>query len=517
MTIKILTDTKTFEFEPSNLKHPNIYSLIKSIPEIDFIAPCGGGKRCGKCKIRLMNDKSDISASEQVFLTQKEIEDNIRLACFVPISDGQIIDLTDIKAVQSIMTDNKLLNSKIVVNPIITYGYGVAVDIGTTTVAASLYDLQTAKRLSVASDVNKQARFGSDVISRIQFASTKENLMFMQDTILNEVNSLIQKLCSDTSVGYNEINLVAIAGNTTMQHLFMGLDPTGIGVAPFTPVTLDTHIFDYDAPELKSIIKINNNGKIIVCGSIASYVGADILAGILATGIHMSDKPCVLLDIGTNGEIVLGSKNKIYSCATAAGPAFEGANISCGVAGIQGAINSVSYDDVNKFTTIGDKKPVGICGSGLIDAIYSMLKNGIIEESGYMESSEGFMITNNVILTQKDVREVQNAKAAIAAGLKILIKRSGYKYSDIDKVYLAGGFGTVLNVESSTGIGLIPLELKQKVVPAGNTSLTGITMLLLDKTNIETIDNIRNLTEYIELSQDSEFTDEYVDNMFFEV
>jgi uncharacterized 2Fe-2S/4Fe-4S cluster protein (DUF4445 family) len=245
-------------------------------------------------------------------------------------------------------------------------------------------------------------------------------------------------------------------------------------------------------------------------------VGADILVGILATGIHKADKPCILLDIGTNGEIVLGSKDGIFSCATAAGPAFEGANISCGVAGIEGAINTVSYDDANKFTTIGNKKPIGICGSGLIDAVYSMLKNGIIEDSGYMESEE-FKITDNVILTQKDIREVQNAKAAIAAGLKILVKRSGYKYSEIDKLYLAGGFGTVMNVESSTGIGLIPAELKDKVIPAGNTSLAGTSMLLLDKANIETIDSIRKMTQYIELSQDNEFTEEYVDNMFFEV
>jgi uncharacterized 2Fe-2S/4Fe-4S cluster protein (DUF4445 family) len=301
-----------------------------------------------------------------------------------------------------------------------------------------------------------------------------------------------------------------------MQHIFMGLDPTGIGVAPFTPVTLDTHIFDTDAPELKWDVKINKKGKIVVCASIASYVGADILTGILATGIHKADKPCILLDIGTNGEIVLGSKDGIFSCATAAGPAFEGANISCGVAGIEGAINTVSYDDANKFTTIGNKKPIGICGSGLIDAVYSMLKNGIIEESGYMEAEE-FKITDNVILTQKDIREVQNAKAAIAAGLKILIRRSGYKYSEIDKLYLAGGFGTVMNVESSTGIGLIPAELKDKVIPAGNTSLAGTSMLLLDKANIDTIDSIRKMTQYIELSQDNEFTEEYVDNMFFEV
>ncbi len=517
MTVKILTDTKTFEFDANMINHPNIYSLIKSIPEIDFIAPCGGGRRCGKCKIKLNNDNSEMTSSERAFLSLQEIEDNIRLACFVPVADEQIIDLRNIKAVQSIMTDNRLLNSKIIINPLINYGYGVAVDIGTTTVAAALYDLQTAKKLSVASDVNKQARFGSDVISRIQFASNNENLMLMQDTILIELNTLIQKLCKDASITEKDINLVAIAGNTTMQHLLMGLDPTGIGVAPFTPVTLETHTFDFDAPELKSIIKINNTGRIVVCASIASYVGADILAGILATGIHTSEKPCILLDIGTNGEIVLGSKDKIFSCATAAGPAFEGANISCGVAGIQGAINSVSYDDAKKFTTIGDKKPIGICGSGLIDAIYSMLKNGIIEESGYMESDEGFKITDDIILTQKDIREVQNAKAAIAAGLKILIKRSGFKYSDIDKVYLAGGFGTVLSVESSTGIGLIPPQLKEKVIPAGNTSLTGITMLLLDKSNIDSINEIRKMTEYVELSQDSEFTDEYVDNMFFEI
>lgn len=517
MTVKILTDEKTYEIEFNKISAPNIYSLIKSIPQIDFIAPCGGGQRCGKCKIKLINDNSDISDSESKFLTPAERKDNIRLACFVNVSDGQIIDLRNIKAIQSIMTDNRLTNSKIVVNPLITEGYGVSIDIGTTTVAASLYDLQTANRISVTSDINRQSRFGSDVISRIQFASTHENLMIIQDTILNEVNELITKLCKSNNLSNNQINLVYIAGNTTMLHLFMGLDPTGIGVAPFTPVTLETHFFSPDDVTLKSIININNKGKIMVCASIASYVGADIVAGILASGIHTSDKPCILLDVGTNGEIVLGNKDRILCCATAAGPAFEGANISCGVAGIQGAINTVSYDDANTFTTIGDKSPIGICGSGLIDAIYSMLRNGIIEESGWMEDTEGFKIAENITLTQKDVREVQNAKAAIAAGLKILIKRSGYKYSEIDKLYLAGGFGTVMNVESSAGIGLIPPQLKEKVIPAGNTSLTGITMLMLDKTNIETIENIRKITEYIELSQDSEFTDEYVDNMFFEI
>ncbi|HPB17527.1 MAG TPA: 2Fe-2S iron-sulfur cluster-binding protein, partial [Clostridia bacterium] len=227
MTVKILTDTKTFEFETDDLKHPNIYSLIKSIPEIDFIAPCGGGRRCGKCKIKLNNDKSDMTAAEKVFLTPKEISANVRLACFVPISDGQIIDLRNIKAVQAIMTDNRLAYSKIVINPIINHGYGVAIDIGTTTVAASLYDLQTANKLSVASDVNRQTRFGSDVISRIQFASTKDNLMLMQDTILNQVNNLVSNLCEQASINSDDIYLVAIAGNTTMQHLFMGLDPTG--------------------------------------------------------------------------------------------------------------------------------------------------------------------------------------------------------------------------------------------------------------------------------------------------
>lgn len=517
MTVKILTDNKNYELDLENIGNQNIYSLIKSIPEIDFIAPCGGGRRCGKCKIKLHNDTSEMTPQERAFLTEQEIEKNVRLACFVPVSDNQIIDLKNIRATQAIMTDNRLPYSKIVVNPIITKGYGVAVDIGTTTVAAVLYDLQTANKLTVASDVNKQSRFGSDVISRIQFCSTYESLMIMQDTVLNEINSLVARLCEDSKISFDDVNIIAIAGNTTMLHLLMGLDPTSIGVAPFTPVTLDTHIFNSDEPSLKNIIQMSKTGKIIVCASIASYVGADVLVGILATGIHKAEKPCILLDIGTNGEIVLGSKGKISCCATAAGPAFEGANISCGVAGIQGAIDTVAHDDAHSFTTIGDKEPIGICGSGLIDVIYSLLKTGIIEESGWMEDKEGFYLTDNIKLTQKDVREVQNAKAAIAAGLKILIKRSGYTYDDIDKLYLAGGFGTVLNVESTAGIGLIPPELLDKVVPAGNTSLTGITMLMLDKSNLETVEDIKNITEYIELSQDSEFTDEYVDNMFFEL
>lgn len=517
MAIKILTDKKNYEFNKVDLDHPNIYSLLKSIPEIEFIAPCGGGQRCGKCKIKLLNDQSVMTDGERKFLKTDEIENNVRLACFVPLIDNQTIDLRNIKAVQAIMTDNRLPQSKIVVNPLIRKGYGVAVDIGTTTVAAVLYDLQTAERVEVTSDINRQSRFGADVISRIEFSSKAENLELIQKTILEEVNELIGRLCEKSNLVRDDIQLVVVSGNTTMQHIFMGLDPTGIGVAPFTPVTLDTHVLDPEDSHLKSSIEINKDGKVVVCASIASYVGADILAGILATGIHLADKPSILLDVGTNGEIVLASKDMILSCATAAGPAFEGANISCGVAGIQGAIDKVDFNDPKKFTTIGDKEPIGICGSGLIDVIYSMLKNGIIEESGYMEDYDSYEITKDVSISQKDIREVQNAKAAIAAGLSILIKRSGYSYDDIDKLYLAGGFGTVLNIESTAGIGLFPKELAHKVVAAGNTSLTGTIMIMLDKSTLDVLEYIKEKTNYIELSQDSEFTDEYVDNMFFEL
>jgi uncharacterized 2Fe-2S/4Fe-4S cluster protein (DUF4445 family) len=353
------------------------------------------------------------------------------------------------------------------------------------------------------------------VISRIQFANSIENLLIIQNTILLEVNSLILKLCNENNLASNDIYMVTIAGNTTMLHLFMGLDPTGIGVAPFTPVTLDMHILDSDDPALNNMIRMNEKGKILVCASIASYVGGDILSGILATGLYKSEKPCILLDIGTNGEMVLGTKDRILCCSTAAGPAFEGANISCGVAGISGAIKSVGFDANHVITTIGNKPPIGICGSGLIDTVYSMLVNGAIDDTGHIENDD-FKLTDDIYLNQKDIREVQNAKAAIAAGLKILIKRSGYSYEDIDKLYLAGGFGTVLNVESTCGIGLIPPELKSKVIPSGNTSLLGISMLLLNKGYFAVMDDIKKLTEYIELSQDMEFTDLYVDNMFFE-
>lgn len=515
MAIKIVTDNKTFEYGIESLNHPNVYSLLKDIPEITFVAPCGGGGRCGKCKIKISGNVIPISNEEGKFLSKDEIEGSIRLACFMPLMDSQVIDLRNANTKQSIMTEDRLGTSAVTLDPFIKEGFGVAVDIGTTTVAAALYHLGSGRKISVASDINKQARFGADVISRIQFANSTENLGIIQNTILLEVNSLILQLCNENHLVSNDIYLVTIAGNTTMLHLFMGLDPTGIGVAPFTPVTLDMHILDRDYPALNNMIKINEKGKILVSASIASYVGGDILSGILATGLYKSEKPCILLDIGTNGEMVLGSKDRILCCSTAAGPAFEGANISCGVAGINGAIKSVSLDANHVITTIGNKPPIGICGSGLIDTVYSMLLNGAIDDTGHLESDD-FRLTENIYLNQKDIREVQNAKAAIAAGLKILIRRSGYSYEDIDKLYLAGGFGTVLNVESTCGIGLIPPELKNIVIPSGNTSLLGISMLLLNKGYFSVLDDIKKLTEYIELSQDPEFTDLYVDNMFFE-
>jgi uncharacterized 2Fe-2S/4Fe-4S cluster protein (DUF4445 family) len=515
MAIKIITDTRIFEFDTESLHHPNVYSLLKDIPEITFVAPCGGGRRCGKCKVRITGSVIPITYEESKFLSKEEIKGNIRLACFMPLKDGQVIDLSGSNTKQSIMTEDRLGNGAVTLDPYIKEGFGVAVDIGTTTVAAALYDLGSGIKISVASDINRQARFGSDVISRIQFANSSENLSIIQNTILLEVNSLILQLCNENHLVSNDIYVVTIAGNTTMLHLFMGLDPTGIGIAPFTPVTLDMHILDRDDPSLNNMISINEKGKILVSASIASYVGGDILAGILATGLYKSEKPCILLDIGTNGEMVLGSKDRILCCATAAGPAFEGANISCGVAGIAGAIKSVGYDSEHVITTIGNKPPIGICGSGLIDTVYSMLLNGAIDDTGHLDNDD-FKLTENIFLNQKDIREVQNAKAAIAAGLKILIKRSGYDYGDIDKLYLAGGFGTVLNVESTCGIGLIPPELKSKVIPSGNTSLMGISMLLLNKGYFSVMDDIKKITEYVELSQDMEFTDLYVDNMFFE-
>jgi uncharacterized 2Fe-2S/4Fe-4S cluster protein (DUF4445 family) len=427
--------------------------------------------------------------------------------------------------------------------------YGMAVDIGTTTIAAYLYDLNNGKKLDVYSTLNPQKKFGADVLSRIDFTkNSPESQNKMHKEIIDCINLIVKVFSENNNIETGDIYTAVFVGNTTMLHFLMNISAVNIGMSPFIPVTTD--LYGIKSAELD--ININKNGLIVIFPSVSAYIGADTIAAVLSTGMYEKDEISLLVDIGTNGEIVLGNKEWMYSCSTAAGPAFEGANIRNGVGGISGAIDRVYFQDKLSYTTIGNKKAVGICGSGIVDVIAGMLDKGIIDETGRiidideypnpadnctgnyasdyksrLTESDGlnsFILAsgkdsnsgNEIAITQKDVRELQNAKAAIAAGIKTLLKHADISVDKISKVYLAGGFGNYINIESAIKIGLIPSELKkEKIESVGNAAGTGAIRGLLSDKELKETTNIKNKIKYIELSASREFVDEYVNCMFF--
>ncbi|NLM28244.1 MAG: DUF4445 domain-containing protein [Clostridiaceae bacterium] len=419
--------------------------------------------------------------------------------------------------------------------------YGIAVDIGTTTLAAYLYDINSKKLLSVASLLNPQGKYGADVISRIDYTMRDKNkLKEMSSLIRLAINGLINEMTLSAQIRHTDIYALTLAGNTTMLHFALGLPARNIAAAPFIPATLSSFLLKPD--ELN--FSINPSGRVIVLPSVSAYVGADTVAAVISTGMHNKEDISLLVDVGTNGEIVLGNSSFLYSCSAAAGPAFEGANIACGTGGVEGAISEVfvTTGGTLGINTIGSRKAVGICGSGLIDAIAFMLDMGIIDETGRITESTSqlspelrnrvieinnqpaFVLLNAdetasgkpIFITQKDVREVQNAKAAIAAGIKILAVKTEIDINEIKHVYLAGGFGNFMRIRSALRIGLLPEELSGRISAVGNAAGSGAirAMLSIDEYSVacETAKRIK----YVELSADPLFADYYTDNMFFD-
>lgn len=415
--------------------------------------------------------------------------------------------------------------------------YGVAIDIGTTTVAAYLYDLKKGRKVDVYSSLNPQKAFGADVISRINYTITNnDGLLKIHKVIIDEINKLIMKFTERNTIKNDQIYEVTLAGNTTMIHLALNVEPKNIANTPFIPgFTSKMEIKAYDLG-----VDINKEGYVISLPMVASYVGADTIAAILSSRMYEDDEISLLLDIGTNGEIVLGNKDKLVSCSAAAGPAFEGAGIRFGIGGIIGAIDHVDFSKRPIFSTIGDATPKGICGSGVVDCIGELVKHGIIDMTGRIllndeitnevdddildrikeyDGETSFLLDeeNGIYLTQKDVRQIQLAKGAISAGVKILIKELGINIDDIKNVYFAGGFGNYLSISDAVMIGLIPKELKDRVKRIGNAAGSGAIMALLSDDELNLASHIKNKVKYIELSSMPAFQEEFMDAMYFGV
>ena len=485
---------------------PNLAAAGVTLAEIIGVeTPCGGHGKCGKCKVIAKGNLSEPSDAERRLLSDDEIACGIRLACIArALGDCEIMELPAIQTAQ-IVTDGALPEFEI--KPTFL-NYGIAVDIGTTTLAARLYD-NLGNVLSEVSCLNPQSRWGADVISRIE-AALDGKASLLADAIRNALNRLVCELTE--KIGAKNIDGMVITGNTVMLSLL-----TEESVEPFShaPFAANRLFGETLAAEDLKLFALQPGTPIYLPPCISAFVGADITCALVVTQLCGADT-AMLADIGTNGEMALWHKGKLTVCSTAAGPAFEGVGISMGMRGAVGAIDRVRISD-GKITAhiIGDAEPVGICGSGLVDAAACMLEDEIIDEGGYLED-EPFVIEAPVTLVAKDIRMLQLAKSAICAGIRTLLDHQAVSAKDVRGLYIAGGFGNYLNKESAVKIGLLPRKLAEVSRTVGNAALGGAAMLLLNSDVKATAEKIAKNANVLDLSANGVFSEHYIAGMLFE-
>ena len=472
-------------------------------------APCGGKGVCKKCRV----------------LASRKGVVGYELACQNVVEEGMEVILESPK--------NMVISVAGAIEPWprteqdAQEGLGLAVDIGTTTVAMRLLDLQTGAVLATTGMSNPQIAYGADVVSRIS-ACVEGDMGAMQALIVNAMADMTKQVLKEAGAVPEQVKHFLIAGNTTMESLASGVDPTPIGTAPYEALSLFGGTEVLNDPYFEAL------PKPVFAPCLAGYVGGDITCGIMAVHLLEKEAPILLIDLGTNGEMALGCKTGAVSCATAAGPVFEGANIRCGMPAYPGAISKVSFDQNGlRYSTIGNVDPVGICGTGLIDAVACLVRLGVVDETGRFadedelpehlaaclgEDEDGvfFRIHENVVVSQKDVRCLQLAKSAVLSGIMVMLDDLGLTCSDIREVLIAGGFGEYLNLENAAYVGLFPLELLDRARSVGNSSLEGATQAVISQAASDALAHVSSECRYIELSTSAAFNEYYVENMYFE-
>ena len=399
-----------------------------------------------------------------------------------------------------------------------------AFDIGTTTIAGYLLDSEDGRMLAVESRMNPQAQYGADVIMRADYA-LEHGTDVLSRCIREAVNEMLGVLAGDAGISREDIFQVCIVGNTCMHHLFLGISPASLVHAPYTPAVSERLVLnagDYG-------LDVQRKAELIMLPDIAGYVGADTCGCLLALRQDLKDEISLMIDIGTNGEMVLGNRDRLVTCSTAAGPAFEGAKIECGMRGAAGAVDHVKYENGKwNYTTVGNQPAVGLCGSGLIDLVAGLLDAGMLDENGALSSGQEkqgvFMLVppeqagneRGVYLTQKDIGEVQLAKAAIAAGIQMLMKRLGITEEEICSVYIAGAFGNYMDPVSAGKIGLLPAALVKKVEPVGNAAGEGAKIALVNEREMLEMDELVGKIDFVELAASGDFQDYFIDELGFE-
>jgi len=547
--------------------------LLEAAGEAGYIiqTPCGGVAKCGKCLVRVVSGNCPVSDHEKSVISAEMLAQNYRLACQCRVREEMRVEIPDTslfqtaqqilshdvggkvvlrsrtikkydarKDVTTITVDNRAINPE--TGNTENKCCGVAFDVGTTTIVGTLVDLVTGADLAVASMVNPQTSYGDDVISRVKKCrDEKDGLAHLQGVVIKAVNSLVSRLLKDAGVNRDNVYESVFAGNTAMQEILCGINPEGLGELPFLAAFNDP--LKKKASEIG--IHINPDGDVHVFPQIGGFVGGDTVAGIIATQLDRTQEPTLLVDVGTNGEIVLNNHGRLIATSVAAGPAFEGARIVNGMRGTAGAIEKVVVVNGDiQLNVIGNVKPAGICGSGLIDVMAELLRLGVIDSTGRIQQSDdllgnvpdlirerieeqdgqcSFLLVNRknsatgkpIYLYQKDVRELQLANGAIRTGINILLKMEKLDAKDLGAILLAGAFGNFIRRNNARRIGMLPPVPCERIRFMGNTASFGAKMVLLSVEEEEYAARVTRATKHVDLSRDPAFQEEFSSAMLF--
>ncbi|MBI9094022.1 MAG: DUF4445 domain-containing protein [Sphaerochaeta sp.] len=528
--LTVITDGKRIELPIG--EGMSVLDVLSNFGMGDIHAPCGGNGLCGKCLVQEVGEKFlPLHPDEQRLLTDPSLEQHFRLACRMKPQEGQDVTIALVgtnKQAQVVSKFQERVTTTQLRQGFPSPSYGYAIDIGTTTVVVYLARLDTGEIIDNRSSLNPQTSYGGDVITRIQYSNEHANgLTVLQKVIVKHLDILMKDLKNTYGVKTESIKEIVAVGNPTMIHLLAGKDPSGIAVAPFI-TTIDgplslmaTDVGFADFPRV----------NLILPGGVSAYIGSDITVGVRSSHIMDDTLPVLYIDIGTNGEIVLFDGKDISCCSSAAGPAFEGASITQGMGAVEGAIDRVWLNEAGgvEHSTIGSVPAVGICGSAIIDIMALLLNIGLVDETGamdgahplaekYLQLSNGnlaFRITDTVRFTHADVRQVQLAKAAIAAGSAVLLAEAHLEVSSLGSVVIAGGFGSFINATSAKRIGLLPQVETEKIIAIGNAAGRGALDVLLIEEESCNVEQIRESAHYVELSSSALFNEYYVEQMMF--
>lgn len=495
--------------------------------------PCNGTGVCGKCKVRILEGEcSSMTGTERCLLKPEEIGAGIRLAC-----------MTEVRGELEFETLQRERKAKVLTKGYVpeferdTYngGYGAVIDIGTTTVVTALIDLASGEELGAVSRINAQKHFGLDVLTRItyEYEHPEEGVRRLQEAIVQSVNGMLDEVCREAVCEKENIREITVAANCTMMHMLLGVDARTIGRSPYKPAFLKAR----SLPAREIGIGAGENTMLYCLPQVSAYIGADIVAGAYVCELQKSKGNILFIDIGTNGEIVLACGGRLLCCSCAAGPALEGMNISSGMRAAEGAVEDVKITEQGiELTTIDDREPAGICGSGILAVVKELLRTGMVKKTGVFikkkrlaetdyrysmirlnGSKREFVLHENPLLlvTQGDVRQVQLAKGAILSGFTALLKKAGITMEELDKVMIAGQFGAHLPADSLTGTGILPEAVKDKLVYVGNSSKTGAYMALMSRTARHEMEELAEKMEYMELAETENYERIFTESMIF--